>query len=494
MMLRKKGIVQKTFFFSALLAIIVIAVAFSILYFTMPGYYRKIKETKLNDSLNALTSSLAQAGSEEECAALISQFSETNNVSVLAFDQNDFVLPTLSTPFVSLQGAQNVGLFTQKSEQSDGKQTYLVLIRSHKPEGAADDQPGLMLKWTPQSTAETMTLHGEIGTALIDNITVSGTLQPIDEANEVILSLSPYVLIIAVLIGVILSGIYARQISKPVLAISDAAVHMQNMEDDAASSIHSKDELGQLSDNLNTLYQSLRNNIAQLQTEMDKVHRLEQSKTEMMQGAGHELKTPIAALNGMVEGMIDNVGVYKDKEKYLRECKKQISKLSMLVEEILGASKVDVLGEDTVSEEIDLDAFVHMLLDESDQLIRQKELSVQTDIAPTAIKTDPAAFGKAVSNLIANAVRYTPRGGSIAISTHMEGKVLLFSIENDCTPIPEDEIEKLFEPFYTRNYSRNKVESGTGLGLYIVRRSLERLGIPYKAESTESGFKITMQL
>lgn len=493
-MLRKKGIVRKTFFFSALLTVIVIAVAFSILYFTMPGYYRKIKEIKLNDSLNALTSSLAQAGSEEECAELIAGFSETNNVNVLAFDENDFVLPTLSTPFVSLQGAQDVVFFTQKAEQSGGKQTYSVLIRSRKPAGAEDDLPDLMWKWTPQSTAETMALHGEIGTALIDHISVSGTLQPIDEANEVILSLSPYVLVIAVLIGVILSGIYARQISKPVLAISDAAVRMQNMEDDAASAVHSKDELGQLSDNLNTLYQSLRSNIAQLQTEMDKVNRLEQSKTEMMQGAGHELKTPIAALNGMVEGMIDNIGVYKDKEKYLRECKRQIRKLSILVEEILSASKVDILDEDTVSEEIDIGAFVHILLKESHQLIRKKELSVQTDIAPTIIKTDPAVFGKAVSNLIANAVRYTPNGSNISVSSYTEGGTLLFSIENDCAPIPDDEIDKLFEPFYTRNYSRNKVESGTGLGLYIVRRSLERLGIPYKAESMQSGFKITMQL
>jgi two-component system sensor kinase Ihk len=493
-MLRKKGIVRRTFFFSALLTIVVIAVAFSILYFTMPGYYRKIKEIKLADSLHALTSSLAQAGSEEECAALISKFSETNNVSVLAFDQNDAVLPTLSTPFVSLQGAQNVGLFTQKTEQSDGKQTYLVLIRSRKPAGAQDDLPELMLKWTPQSAAETMTLHGEIGTALIDNIAVSGTLQPIDEAKDVILSLSPYVLVIAVLIGVILSGIYARQISKPVLAISDAAVRMQNMEDDAASVVHSEDELGQLSDNLNALYRSLRSNIAQLQTEMDKVQHLEQSKTEMMQGAGHELKTPIAALNGMVEGMIDNIGVYKDKEKYLLECKKQIHKLSMLVEEILGASKVDILGGDAVSEAIDIDALVHTLLEEGGELIRQKKLSVQIDLPPTAIKTDPAVFGKAVSNLIANAVRYTPHGGNIAITACPEGETLLFSIENDCAPIPDDEIDKLFEPFYTRDYSRNKVESGTGLGLYIVQRSLERLGIPYKAESTESGFKITMLL
>ena len=97
-------------------------------------------------------------------------------------------------------------------------------------------------------------------------------------------------------------------------------------------------------------------------------------------------------------------------------------------------------------------------------------------------------LSRAAANLIGDAVVYTPEGGRV--------EVLLsdaqLGIENTCSPIPEAELSRLFEPFYTRSSSRDRTENGTGLGLYIVRRNLERISIPYKAENTDTGFKITL--
>ncbi len=495
-MLLKKGIVRKTFLFSALLTVLVTFAAFAVLYYTMPGYYHKTKKEKLQESLHTLTVQLISAQTEASCAALISQFSDENNVNVLSFDKDDVLLPALSTPFASMPGLKDtlfISSFEQIESESDGRQNYSILIRNN--ENKADDMPAhVMFKISTANASHTMTLQGSVGTDYIDHVLVSGTLQPIDEAKEVILSLSPYVLIIAIFIGIILSWVYAQQISKPILKISDAALRMQRMEPKAVSNIRTKDELGQLSINLDALYASLRKNIAYLQDEMEKVNRLERSKTEMMQSASHELKTPIAALNGMIEGMIDHVGSYKDKEKYLLECKKQVDKLSLLVNEILGASKFDIADDELVYEELSVNELLEHILDENSHHINEKRLNLLTETPPVHIKTDPGIFRRVLGNLISNAVRYTPVNGRIFLSIYEDGHNRYLSIENECDFVPEEELQKMFEPFYTRSYSRSKTESGTGLGLHIVRLGLERLNIPYKAVSTDLGLKITMQL
>lgn len=489
-MLLKRGFVRKTFLFSALLILLVVVLSFTALYFTMPGYYLYQKEKALQSSLDSLTGSLRSAATEEEYALLIADFSQQNNVSILSFAEGERLLPGLSTPFVSMQGGENAFYSTERIV-GDGEnvQTYTVIIDRLEREENAGSR--LMLK-TAFSSENTITLQSLVGTDIVDRLTVSGTLQPIDEAKGVILSLIPYVLVIAIILGLVVAGVYARQITKPILQISNAALRMQEMEPDVRSSVRTRDELGQLSANLDALYENLWEHIKHLQEEMDKVKRLERAKTEMMQSASHELKTPIAALGGMIEGMIDNVGKYKNKEKYLAECKGQVDKLSHLVAEILGASKADTDEAELSPSETPVDQLVEQAVSENSCLILENNLALEKKLPPTTITTDPVLLYRVISNLISNAARYTPPGGRITIAIDQADGLRRLSVENDCDPIPEEELPKLFEPFYTRSFSRDRLKSGTGLGLYIVRRHLERLGIPYKAANTERGLRISL--
>jgi len=499
--LLKKGIVRKTFLFSSLLIVLVTLISFVVMYFAMPSYYRTQKAKTLYSNIDALAVSLRSASTEEECAALIAEFSDVNNVNVFSFDKDNSLLPMLSTPFINMEGMGNtVYLSNEMSDETYGGsfriqiRTERVLINDQEPvSGESNGQGTVSVIWKGTGI-NVISLQGDVGSYMVDHIVANGTLQPIDEAKGVILSLIPYVLIIAIAMGLVLSGIYARQISKPVLQISDAALRMQRMEPDAVSGIKTKDELGQLSANLDALYSSLLENIEHLKTEMDKVNRLERAKTEMMQSASHELKTPIAALGGMIEGMMDNVGVYKDKEKYLAECKDQVGKLSVLVGEILGASKADVIDDDLELSDMFVDELVERAIAENMYQIHEKKLTLTQKLSPMVIISDPDTLYRAISNLISNAVRYAPRNGEIHVTIAGEGTKRQLSIENECEPIPKDEIPKLFEPFYTRSYSRDKTKSGTGLGLYIVRRSLERLDIPYEANNTDLGFQVSLQL
>ena len=494
-MLFKKGIVRKTFLFSVFLTVLVVLSAFVILYFAMPGYYRKTKTTALENNMNKLTSALSAENNEKNCADLITRFSEENNATVISFDNADMIIPAFSTPFSAMTGGEN-HFFTTKSTLQNGgeaRQIFSITIANELPSfHAAEAQ--VLLRAPVAGNQAISSVRGDVNSKLISHIAVSGTFQPIDEAKDVLLSLIPYVLLPAIIISILLSGIYARQISKPLLKISQAALKMQQMEPGTVSDVKSNDELGQLSSNLNVLYQSLCENIECLQNEMAKVSHLERSKTEMMQSASHELKTPIAAINGMIEGMLDNVGAYKDKEKYLSECKNQVDKLAELVNEILSASKTDVAENELVLRPLAADVLAERILEENSYSIKKKKLQIHTNLKAAIIQTDELVFCRVLSNLISNAVRYTPESGNVFVSLCNDDGFAVFTIENECEYITAQELNRLFEPFYTRSYSRNKAESGSGLGLYIVRRSLEKLGIEYRAEVTSSTLKISLKL
>lgn len=501
-MLIKKGIVRKTFLFSTLLIVLVTLISFAFMYFIMPGHYLGQKQKSLFINLDALAGKLQAASTYEECAGLIAAFSDVNNVNIFSLDKDGSIIPMLSTPFINMEGNGDTFYLANEFPDKKGNGMVRVQIRTERVliDGQESDleennkQGKVMVKWRGDTGINVISMQGTVGSYMIDTIVANGTLQPIDEAKGVILSLIPYVLAIAIIVGLILSGIYARQLSKPILRISDAALRMQRMEPDAVSGIKTTDELGRLSANLDALYSSLLENIEHLKTEMDKVNRMERAKTEMMQSASHELKTPIAALNGMIEGMMDNIGVYRDKEKYLAECKEQVDKLSTLVGEILGASQADVTDAGLELSDTHVNELLERAIAENMYYIHEKKLTLTRKFSPAVIMSDPDTLYRAISNLISNAVRYTPENGEIRVTIAGEGTQRRLLIENECEPIPQDELTKLFEPFYTRSYSRDKTKSGTGLGLYIVRTSLEKLGVPYEAENTDLGFRVSMTI
>lgn len=521
-MIRKAGITRKTFLFVALLIVAVTFVSFAILYFAMPPYYLYRKEQALGASVAQLKRDLTGSSDLETSGGYIREFIEANNATVAATGPEGIMILQLSTPFVSLNAGEEAVYNVYVNGQMLDADSSLTIVSDDDRQGreemdrvdvtqgdavrgdiAQGDKGQEDIAQGDKSAGvedNYILLEYEMGPGLyfeedIDNefisrIQVQGTLQPIDEARGVILSLIPYALAAGTVIGAILAWFYVRQLTRPILKLSATAEQMQQMEPGVESGIRTNDELGLLSENMDALYQTLIQTIDDLKQQMDKVNRLEQSKTAMMQSASHELKTPVAALAGMLDGMIDNVGAYKDKDKYLRKCKGQVEKLSFLVKEILEASRSDgdVMGMAEADTEVD--TMVEHILREQEYQIKERYLTIEKNLIPVVISTNPQYLHAVIVNLIGNAVLYTPQGGMVRICLNESW----LEIENESEPIAKDELEQLFEPFYTRSASRDKAVSGTGLGLYIVRRNLERLSLDYEVGEEDGKFKIKVIL
>lgn len=284
----------------------------------------------------------------------------------------------------------------------------------------------------------------------------------------------PFSFICSLLISVICSLLFSKAIVAPIERISASTERMMKLDRAAACTIHSKDEIGLLAQNVNDLYSNFLSTIEHLEQEKDRVSEMERAKVDFLRAASHELKTPVTALNATLENMILGVGKYQDYAAYLPECKDMVERLSKMIHEILETSKLNGITEQWAT--VDLSELLEELCEPYQLIAAAHNISFSLDLPETFTVTLPiSSFSKAVSNVLANAVAYTEAGKAVTI--FMDGRSLM--IENECVPIQSSEISRLFEPFYRPDFSRNRESGGNGLGLYIVDALLTSINISY---------------
>ena len=265
------------------------------------------------------------------------------------------------------------------------------------------------------------------------------------------------------------------------------------MERDAACKISSKDEIGILADNINHLYQSLLSAIESLEIEKQRVSESERSKADFLRAASHELKTPVTALNATLENMILGVGKYKDYDTYLPECREMTGCLADMIHDILETSKAGMSAENEEAVETDLSEMLSSLCEPYMLIVRTKGIDFCLEM-PDSFEAvlPPQMFGKAVSNILANAVAYTEPGRTVSV--YFDRRDIL--IENECVPIPKETLRHIFEPFYRPDFARDRDKGGNGLGLYIVDTLLKTMNIFYSFWPMEEpqGMRFTIHL
>lgn len=290
------------------------------------------------------------------------------------------------------------------------------------------------------------------------------------EAEQISLQFLPYTLLASFLISLLVSYIYARTIVAPILEIKRVTRRMMDLDAQVRLRVDSKDEIGDLKEQINSLYQHLLTVIEDLHEKNEAILQLEKMKVEFLRGASHELKTPLASLKILIENMKENIGRYKDRDHYLGVALGIVDDLSHHVLQILSLSSVQELREE--KENIDLLQMTQTLV--KDYTLLAKERKVQIDISLTHQQAyiNPSVMKLILSNLISNAIKHSTPGGLVRIGER-EGELF---IENSCSP---EEQEKLAQSF-SGNASRKA--KGSGMGLFVVKSLLEHEKLPYHFE------------
>ena len=273
-------------------------------------------------------------------------------------------------------------------------------------------------------------------------------LQPIDEASNVIRNLIPYITVVAILIAIIGAYIYSNVITKPLINIIESEREAENRRKDFVATI------------------------------------------------SHELKTPITIISGQLEGMIYNIGKYKDRDIYLQKSYESTQELKELVNEMIEVSKCEILETDLTLSKVNLSKLLNRLLQRQMFLIEEKKIKITLKIEEDVyVQCDEERIAKAINNIINNAIKYSPQNESIIIRLYKisqknsKKKVYIktyLEIENTGVTIDEKYLSEIFKPFFRIEKSRSRKTGGSGLGLYLVSQIFKSHGFNHSLENKES--------
>ncbi|MEG2353917.1 MAG: HAMP domain-containing sensor histidine kinase [Clostridium sp.] len=336
-----------------------------------------------------------------------------------------------------------------------------------------------------------------------DIIFVVSTLQPLDEAAYVAKRFYLYVSLGIIFITSLLALIYAKMISKPLINITSTATKMANLDFSTQCEVTSYDEIGNLSISLNFLSYKLNSTLSELKSansklteDIEKERNLEKMRKDFVAGVSHELKTPISLIQGYAEGIKDGIVDAEDMHYYLDVILDESDKMNKLVIDMLDLSALESGNFHLKPTVFNLHNLIEMVYKK--YIINIHNRTITYSYAKVSINLltngDTLRIEEVITNLLDNAINYSPANSTINISLTVEENKLKISIENEGPPIPEEELTLIWDKFYRLDKSRNKNSGGTGLGLSIVKNILDLHKSNYVIENSPMGVKVAFTL
>ena len=327
----------------------------------------------------------------------------------------------------------------------------------------------------------------ETGSRAVGIIIVStptaGTNAMMQRISNLFLSAS----LIVVLIAVLAVSLFARQQSRPLRDLSKAAY------DFGHGNLNARVRLsGDYSEEMEELALSF-NNMASL------LQKSEYQRQEFVANVSHELKTPMTTISGYIDGILDGTIPESRRDHYLRIVSDETKRLSRLVRSMLDISRLqDQPIPDEQKMNFDLEEALGQVLITFEQKIIAKKLDVDVDFPGHSVFTFAGKdyVTQVIYNLIDNAVKFCPEGGTLGLKLREAGKKVYISVSNEGETIPPEELPLVFDRFHKLDKSRSQNRDGWGLGLYIVKTIVcshgENISVTSRDGKTE--FTFTMPL
>ncbi len=309
-------------------------------------------------------------------------------------------------------------------------------------------------------------------------------------------------IIVAVLVSIILF-FATRSVVRPLEELSKIATKMSHLDFGVKYPVKTKDEIGELGQSINVLSEKLEKTISdlksannQLQTDIEQKVQIDEMRKEFLSNVTHELKTPIALIQGYAEGLKDNITEdLESREFYCDVIIDEASKMNKMVKKLLTLNQIEFGNNMVELERFDIVALVRSVLESSDILIKQNEIQLLfQQLEPIDVWADEYMIEEVVTNYLTNAIHHAQNEKVVAIQIIKEESVVRFSIFNTGHPIPEEDIEKIWIKFYKVDKARTREYGGSGIGLSIVKAIMESHNKPYGVINHTNGVEFWFEL
>lgn len=314
-----------------------------------------------------------------------------------------------------------------------------------------------------------------------------------------------YITLVMALIGSIFVWYFTKRITNPLTELATLSERMANLDFEAKYTSGGKDEIGVLGSNFNLMSEKLEETISELKTanyelkkDIENKEQLEVMRTEFIGNVSHELKTPIALIQGYAEGLKE--GVSEDpnsREFYCDVIIDEANKMNQLVRNLLTLNQLEFGKDEMVFERFDLMELIRGVVQSSEILIEQSnaEVKVHGD-ASIFVWADEFKVEQVIRNYLSNALHHVQNEKVIELRTTIDSErdKVRVSVFNTGTPIPQEDIDKIWGKFYKVDKARTREYGGHGIGLSIVKAIMESCGQDYGVINYENGVAFWFEL
>ncbi len=294
----------------------------------------------------------------------------------------------------------------------------------------------------------------------------------------------------------------SRQFSRPLIEMANIADRMSGLDFSAKCESGGQDEIGKLGLSLNRLSAYLEQAVGELQQsneqlakEIKEKERIDEMRKEFIVNVSHELKTPIALIQGYAEGLTAGVAEDpEDRKYYCDTIADEAANMNTLVMQLLSLSKLELGAEQTYFEEVDLNVLCNEAVRKTAVLCESRGLKVVSEDTVATVRSDEGLLEQVIMNYLSNAIRYTSDNGTIELSAKRDGNRVRLEVFNEGEGLPEAELSKIWDKFYRTDRARARVDGGTGIGLSLVKAIAVTLKGECGAMNAENGIVFWFEL
>ena len=312
-----------------------------------------------------------------------------------------------------------------------------------------------------------------------------------------------YVGLVSVLISALVIWLVSRKVTEPIMELTQISERMSRLDFDAKYTGNSKTEVALLGRNINELSETLENTISELksannelQRDIEKKNKIDEMRKEFLSNVSHELKTPIALIQGYAEGLREGINDdAESREFYCEVIMDEASKMNNMVKKLLTLNQLE-FGNDTVTmERFDVTALIKNYLQSVDILCKQKEIKVQMENTPAIhVWADEFMVEEVFGNYFTNAMNHVAGDKVIDVKLVIEDEKVRISVFNSGQPIPEESLPHIWEKFYKVDKARTRAYGGSGVGLSIVKAIMESMNQEFGAINYDNGVEFWFEL
>ncbi|MCR5303611.1 MAG: HAMP domain-containing histidine kinase [Lachnospiraceae bacterium] len=460
-------------------------------------YYRSTKVKALKQAYDTLNAAdLESISDSDEFDAAIRRVSERNNISLIVLDTDTETLTVSGgdSEFMTRQLLSNIFEKNGAIRGMDGAKNSVVIEET--------DDYEIRTMTDPVSGTGFIEMWGTLDNGNLFMLRTS--LESIRESAALSNRFFLYAGLLALALGVVVSFFVSKKITGPIREITTVSERLKEMDFEAKYTGDAKNEIGILGRNINDLSEKLETNISELRTannslelELEKKNEINEEQKEFLSSVSHELKTPIALIQGYAEGIKDQVN--EDPESidfYIDVIIDEARRMNGMVKQIMTLSSMESAVDKPEMTRFDISVMIRNYIRSSDILIRNSNVSVTVpEESGVFVWGDEIRVEEVFMNYFSNALNHADGERRIHVKlSDVPGNKVRISVFNTGDPIPAESLGRIWDRFYKVDKARSREYGGSGVGLSIVKAAMESMGQKYGANNYDDGVEFWFEL